>query len=74
MDGIVTAAEKRALVRRLQAGKRKAKRDRPKRIKEIEKQMDVIERRRKREPEPSVRASLIREIAALGIQRKKLID
>lgn len=66
--------EKKALVRRLQAGKRKAKRERPKRLREIENAMAEIEKQRRRENDPSARASLIREIAALGVQRSKLID
>jgi hypothetical protein len=67
----VTSAEKRKLVRRLQAGKRRAKRERPQRLKEVERQMDLIEEQRRAASDPQERASLIREIAALGRERRR---
>jgi hypothetical protein len=67
----LTAAERRKGQRaRRKAAKQKA-REAPRRLKEIEKQMDAIERKRRAAADPEERASLIREIAALGTQRRE---
>lgn len=65
------AQEKRELVRRLQAGKRKAKRERPKRLRQVEARLDELERRRRELP-AGERSEIYRELRDLGAERLRL--
>lgn len=67
-----TDAEKRAFVKKLAEGRRRARAERPKRLAAIEKRMGDLEVERKLAAEPARRADLIYEIAALGRERSRL--
>ena len=67
----LSAADRRRGQRRRAANARRKQREQPKRLKQIEAAMNRIDKQRRRESDPRKRAALIREIAALGIQRKE---
>lgn len=68
----MTTSEKRALVRRLQAGKRRARRGRPSRLREVERRMDALGREYKAAKTPQERRAIRRELRDLGQERMRL--
>lgn len=68
----VSLTEKRQLVRRLQAGKARARQERPARLARIEAQLDELGRRHAEAATPEDRAAIVRELRPLGVQRTRL--
>lgn len=69
----MTTAEKRQLVRRLQAGKRQARKQRPKRLRELKAAIAALNGEFRSLPEGHPRRiEIIRELEPLGRERQRL--
>ena len=68
----MTATEKRALVRRLQAGKRAARKRRPARLREVERRMDALGVEYREAETTEQRRAIRRELRDLGQERMRL--
>jgi hypothetical protein len=71
MTTIATQSERQALVRRLQEGKRRKRRERPRRLAAVERRMDALGVEY-RKAEPERRREIRTELRALGEERHDL--